>query len=60
MKKTYIIPQTEVLQINVQSPLLDTSDPTVTYDSDGTIDASEVGVKDYGNSFDIWDDDWDD
>ena len=60
MKKIYIIPQTEVLQINVQSPLLQTSDPDGVMDPTETIDASEVDVKDYGNSFDIWGDDWDD
>ena len=59
MKKTYIIPQTEVLQINVQSPLLNTSDPDVSYDANEYMDADEVNVKGNGRGFNLWgDDDW--
>ena len=61
MKKTYIIPQTEVLQINVQSPLLQASNPDVTVDPlADSVDGNDLEVKEYGGrGFNLWgDDDW--
>ena len=57
MKKTYIIPQTEVFHTAASLPIA-TSDPNdVTIDTNSSIEASGVEVKEQP-SFNAWDDDW--
>lgn len=57
MKKTYIIPQTEVFHTAASLPIA-TSDPNdVTIDTKSSIEAGAVGVKEQP-SFNAWDDDW--
>ena len=57
MKKTYIIPQTEVFHTAASLPIA-TSDPNdVTIDTNSSIEASRVDVKEQP-SFNAWDDDW--
>ncbi|MBR3513679.1 MAG: hypothetical protein IKO12_04580 [Bacteroidaceae bacterium] len=57
MKKTYIIPQTEVFHTAASLPIA-TSDPNdVTIDTNSNIEAGAVGVKEQPN-FNAWDDDW--
>ena len=60
MKKTYIIPQTEVFHTAVSLPIA-TSDPNdVTIDPNAeSIEPGNVGVKGQP-SFNAWDDDWND
>lgn len=55
MKKTYIIPKTEMLHITAAT-IIANSDPDLDMDPNAEIDANSVGVK--GNRYDTWDDDW--
>lgn len=57
MKKTYIIPQTEVFQTAASLPIATSGPNDVTIDPTSSIDASRVGVKEQP-SFNAWDDDW--
>ena len=59
MKKTYIIPATEVTILSLHESLLGTSDPkpNVTLDRDGSVDAASVEVKGSA-SYNVWSDDW--
>ena len=60
MKKTYIIPQTEVFNVIGQAPLLQGSDPKLNIDSTQSTNADAVDVKSQSSSSSIWDDDWND
>lgn len=56
MKKTYIIPQTEVFQTAASLPIATSPDVNISTDAEG-IEASGVEVKEQPN-FNAWDDDW--
>ena len=57
MKKTYIIPQTEVLYL-APATIIAESDPDGVMDPSRSVDAASVDVK--GNRYNDWEDDWDD
>ena len=58
MKKTYIIPQTEVLRL-APTRLIAESPMDLNDDTEQALEQEDILVK--GNSFNIWgDDDWDD
>ncbi len=56
MKKTYIIPQTEVFHTAASLPIAASPDVSINSDAEG-IEASGVEVKEQP-SFNAWDDDW--
>lgn len=56
MKKTYIIPQTEVFHTAASLPIATSPDVNINSDAEG-IEASGVEVKEQP-SFNAWDDDW--
>lgn len=55
MKKTYITPSTDVLNINAQL-MIAASEPKVTVDKEGSVEASDVEVK--RGDYNVWSDDW--
>lgn len=55
MKKTYITPSTDVLNINAQL-MIAASEPKVTVDNEGSVEASDVEVK--RNDYNVWNDSW--
>ena len=57
MKKTYIIPQTEVFHTAASLPIAASDPNDVTIDTNNIIEASGVEVKEQP-SFNAWDNDW--
>ena len=63
MKKTYIIPQVEIHAVNVEG-LIATSPLNVANSGDtadlkgGSATKDADGLVKGGNSYDVWDDDW--
>ena len=55
MKKTYITPSTDVLNINAQL-MIAASEPKVTVDNEGSVNASDVEVK--RNDYNAWNENW--
>ncbi len=57
MKKSYQTPTTAVTYIETQ-PILTTSKPGVTVDSNRSVDAAAVETKGNNESYNVWNDDW--
>ena len=60
MKKSYIIPAIEIVNVAPTTALLSTSDPHLSVDWEGEVEAGDVEVKGYsGRAGSVdWDDDW--
>ena len=54
MKKTYQIPSVQVLEVAQCKPIA-ASQPGVTINTSGSVDAEDVEVKSAGDWGDIWD-----
>lgn len=57
MKKTYIIPEMTAVQVAQCLPIAG-SDPQVTVNTQGSVEAGDAEVKGNSQSYDVWDDDW--
>ena len=58
MKKTYNSPAVSVTAIETTKHILEISNPHVTINSEGSVDASDVEVKGSTPSYNVWNDDW--
>ena len=58
MKKNYIAPAVNMVQISQELPIADsaTSNPEVGINRSGSVEAGSVEVK--GQRYSVWDDDW--
>ena len=58
MKKIYNIPAVKITMLDTTHQLLSASDPNVTVNTSGSVDAEKVDVKSSTASYNVWDDDW--
>lgn len=57
MKKTYISPESLAVRV-VPFSVLTVSNPNVTINTEGTIDAESVQTKEANSDNNIWDNEW--